>query len=228
MENGKINEQILEIWKKYPQGKRPILYPLFKKNGILFIGCNPSFSNRAFAKIRKGTKYEGIDIGKELTKREMLTEEDKEFLVWEQAEAIKKCEYFKRFKEISKETGLEFQHIDLFFFRETNQERAKERIFEKDKLSTFAKSQLKIVVRIIEEVNPKVIVVANALASGIINNSDLFSINKEKFAEDGFDRVKVRYEEIPIFFSSMFSGQRALDTHSFRRLKWQIKNWYQL
>ncbi|MEK7256563.1 MAG: hypothetical protein AAB316_17540, partial [Bacteroidota bacterium] len=32
-----------------------------------------------------------------------------------------------------------------------------------------------------------------------------------------------RWEDIPVFFTSMLAGQRALDKGSFERLKWHLK-----
>ena len=72
MENEIINSKILKVWNDYPDecGKYlPTLYPKFKSSGILFIGLNPSFSDKAFKKILKGTKYEGINIKEKLNKK---------------------------------------------------------------------------------------------------------------------------------------------------------------
>ena len=74
----------------------------------------------------------------------------------------------------------------------------------------------------IKEINLKVIVVANAFASCIMKNCDLFKIKKDRFEANGWDTLRVHNDEIPIIFSSMLTGQRALDNHSFRRLQWLI------
>jgi hypothetical protein len=72
MENEQINLKILKVWDDYPNESgiyNPILYPKFNQEGILFIGLNPSFSDKEFKKILKGTKYEGINIKEKLNKK---------------------------------------------------------------------------------------------------------------------------------------------------------------
>ncbi|HUV03057.1 MAG TPA: hypothetical protein VMW67_06425 [Desulfobacteria bacterium] len=230
MENEHINSKILEVWKTYRKESgiyHPILYPDFKKEGILFIGLNPSFSEKAFRKILNGTEYQEVNIIEKL-KRES---NDFDFLIFLEKRAIDVYNYFVKFQEISKSLDLECQYIDLFYFRETTQNEAKERIRNYDKankakkfsLNDFGISQLRIALEMIKEINPKLIVVANAFASDIINNFSLFKITDKNFRREGYDTLEIDNKQIPIFFSSMLSGQRALDTHSFRRLKWQIK-----
>lgn len=229
MENEHINSRILRVWNDYltQSGEYlPTLYPKFSKGGILFIGLNPGFSDRAFKKILEGTKYQGINIKERLNRKN----NDFDFLIWLEGRANEKdaCDYFNKFHEISEELKIHYQHIDLFYFRETNQNKAKERIGYYDKnrmfiLNDFALSQLKIVVDIIKEINPEVIIVVNAFASDIINKCELFKIDEKKFEINGWDLLEISNNKIPIIFSSMLTGQRALDNHSFRRLKWLIK-----
>lgn len=66
MKNEHINSMILKVWNDY----HPILYPEFRKGEILFIGLNPSFSNKAFKKILKGTENQGINIKEKLKTKE--------------------------------------------------------------------------------------------------------------------------------------------------------------
>lgn len=223
MKNKDINSKILKVWNDYPTESGeylPILYPEFKKGGILFIGLNPSFSDKASKKILKGTKYKDINIKEKLSKNN----KDYDFLIWQEGRANEKnaCDYFAKFHSISKDLNLHYQHIDLFYFRETNQKESKKRIVRKKKLNNFALSQLQIVIEIINKINPKAIIVGNAFASDIINECGLFKINKNKFDINGYDILETNHNTIPIIFSSMLTGQRALDNHSFRRLKWII------
>ena len=56
-----------------------------------------------------------------------------------------------------------------------------------------------------------------------LNCYDILKITQEKFEKEGYDILEINNKKIPILFSSMLTGQRALDTHSLRRLKWHIK-----
>ncbi len=68
---------------------------------------------------------------------------------------------------------------------------------------------------------PKIIVVANALTSDIMNNTKFFKINKENFNSNGYHVITINNREIPIFFTSMLTQQRALDKYSRERLIWE-------
>ena len=129
MENEHINSKIIKVWDDYPTESGeylPILYPEFSQGGILFVGLNPSFSDKSFKKILKGTKYEGINIKEKLNKKN----NDYDFLIWQEGRANEKdaCDYFAKFHDISNHLKLPYQHIDLFYFRETNQKEAKKKL----------------------------------------------------------------------------------------------------
>jgi len=64
---------------------------------------------------------------------------------------------------------------------------------------------------------PEVIVVANAKASKIFKQE--YKMDDKMNKSTGF----YFKGEIPIFFSGMLSGRRALDIHSRERLIWHIK-----
>ena len=243
MENEAINSKILELWKTYSSecgDQNPVLYSEFKKNGILFIGLNPSSSDKYLKKISKETDINRSpeDIKGKLRDK---NKPDIDFLISLEDKANKVSPYFKKIKEISNELKKRYHHIDLFYFRDKTQEEAKKKIgvsVEKGKkihkLTPFAINQLNIAIDIIEEINPEVIVVINALSSDIIkeipnshidNLSDRFEISDEPFFDDnGYDLLELKFnkKKSPILFSSMLSGQRALDKHSYRMLKWHI------
>lgn len=241
MENEEVNKKILGVWRTYSEkdtgDQNPVLYPEFKKNGILFIGLNPSSSDKYLKKISKET-----DINRTLEeiKGKLMDKNnpDIDFLISLEDKANKVSPYFKKMKEISNELKTPYQHIDLFYFRDKNQNEAKKKIglsYEKRrvvyKLTPFAIKQLEIAIDMLEEINPNIIVVENALSSDLLNNvpklkinglSDRFKINDKTFDEMGYDTIEIKDKKIPILFSSILSGQRVLDNHSFRRLKWHI------
>jgi hypothetical protein len=122
-------------------------------------------------------------------------------------------------------------HLDLFYYRETSQNKFKKRIEFKEKkdqsieLNKFAEEQLELFLYILEIIDPKVIVVANAFISKIIINKFKDKLNNVQLdSKEGFHRIFVNNKKIPIFFSSMLTQQRALDLHSYERLVWHIKS----
>lgn len=166
-----------------------------EQNSILFIGINPSYN-----RIPGDLFYDNLH-----------------------GETHK---YFKKFIEISLEVGLNWSHLDLLFVRETDQKVVKK--CGNDSLGNqFYDSQLKISKKIIEITKPKIIVVNNTYARELLN-SDKFTTPKYSFKFDekiGTERIvnNETLNGVPIFFTSMLTGQRALDLGSYKRLIWHIK-----
>jgi len=134
--------------------------------------------------------------------------------------------YFKKFIEISFEVGLNWSHLDLLFLRETNQKIVKS-IGDSNLGYYFFDEQLKVSKKIIELAKPKILVVNNTYARDLLH-SESFTTPKFEFE---FDEIIGTYRivnneilnETPIFFTSMLTGQRALDLGSYKRLIWHIK-----
>jgi hypothetical protein len=207
-----IEEDLLKIKNEYG-GLNPEIFSrgfiapeCVQQDTILFLGMNASFS--------EGGKWDGIG--------------------WCRPSEYKDnpYPYFNKFREIAEYCKRDSTHLDILFFRETNQNMVKE--FWKDsKGLEFLYKQMCLSKKTIELSKPCVIVVANALVRDFLG----FNKNKEKtqgvwmdydFEFDdniGTYRIKTQGNlyDIPIFFTSMLSGQRALDNGSFERLKWHIK-----
>ena len=72
------------------------------------------------------------------------------------------------------------------------------------------------------DISPRVIVVFNALASKIIQEKQ--NIGKNNWNDEkGYDEIVIKGNKVPIFFSGMLTGQRALDDGSYKRLEWHIR-----
>lgn len=226
MINEKINRKILAVWKKHFSKDKevyaPIFYDNFKQGGILFIGMNPSFTPRGVRAIVRGTEFEEI--------------ESETFYRWNNIASdpahVDTCvrigrlvheeyAFFKRMHETAKRCKTHFQHIDLFVYRQTKQKDFLGLIRDKKKvLNEFGRDQLDIFLEALKEIHPFVIVVSNAGSSGIIREhfKDRISFDEEQ----GFHWLDLGDRKVPIFFSSMLSGQRALDTGSYERLRWHV------
>ena len=94
------------------------------------------------------------------------------------------------------------------------------RVFEKgETLNEFGSKQIDLSKRLIEMSKPRLIVVANALASRIIKEQFSAEFDDEK----GCHYVELNGVDVPVFLCSMLTGQRAMDNFSYARLKWHIK-----
>lgn len=226
MINKEINRRILAVWNKY-FGTRtdvyaPVFYDDFRQGGILFVGMNPSFNVPVFKGAVRGTKHEKLD--------------PETFCRWSAADTPNDIDthveisrrmlvtyggYFKRMEEMAKEANLFSQHADLFVYRQTSQKDFLDLIRDKKRnLNEFARDQLNIFHDIVAMVKPTVIVVPNAFVSGILRKEWQDSLHFDE--TKGFHWLELNGNRIPIFFSSMLSGQRALDTGSYERLRWHV------
>jgi len=226
IKNEKINSKIVVLWNKYFKDNgdvyAPMFYDDFKQGGLLFVGMNPSFSDRGFRTILRGTEYENIV--------------PTSFLKWKNISSnlklIDDCinienysyknykSYFARPVELAKEVGLDWQHIDIFLYKETSQTDFKKLITNGDTFNEFANEQISLFEEVLITINPKCIIVSNAFGSELLREH----IKNDLVWDEsrGFHWFTRGNKKIPIFFSSMLSGQRALDRWSYERLKWHI------
>ena len=226
MINAEINRKIIAVWKKYFNTSNEVYGPLFydelTKGGLVFVGVNPSFTLKGFKHVLRDTEFESID--------------PESFFLWSNIGASVKhvdtCvlidrnwthkyhSYFKKMHEMADAIKLPLQHIDVFLYKQTSQNDFLSRIIHKGKLNEFGEAQLAIFDEVLKTIEPKVIVVANAFASSIVRThfKDVLKFDEEH----GFHILSLGSRKIPIFFSSMITGQRALDTGSYERLKWHV------
>lgn len=181
---------------------------------LLFIGINPSFKNGDL--MPSSPEYKSTypwDIPDEKTHS-----------------------YFIKSKRIANSEGihLPYGHHDLFPIREANQKvienmfdtDSKGSLITKNDYNSFIKESLSWSQETIRECNPKIIVVINAFASRIVFDYSLLGFIPEKrWNEDlGVDFIQINGNMVPIMFSGMLSGQRALDNQSEFRLMWHIRH----
>ena len=227
MKNERINNKIIKLWNKYFENDKevyaPLFYDTFAKNSLLFVGMNPSFSASGFKTIFKDSQYSDL--------------EPKKFFKWKNVskhlDHIDQCIamdkhaytnyslYFGRPIEMAKAVDMPWDHIDLFLYRETSQTNFMKRIHDGKRLNDFALDQLAIFKETLNSINPKCIVVSNAFGSQIVREylSDELVWDDKK----GFHWYTGSESKVPIFFTSMLSGQRSLDRWSYERLVWQVK-----
>lgn len=246
-----INQELIKLWEdkqdfliEMNQGARipcPIFYKKFTQEDIgkiLFIGMNPSFNKeyirRAITNSGIGIKFEDIyncspddEYINNIQKMDSWARQEKNNEKTQHS-------YFSKFDQLlplnKQGAKLKWNHIDLFFYRKTSQKDFKQMILEKGvKLNSFGEAQFKLSTRLIKELQPCLIVVVNAFASELIKEQINLSDSVDwgiTFDEDkGYDLLSWNEysKDVPIFFSSMLTGQRALDNHSFKRLQWHVK-----
>lgn len=172
------------------------LYPkTITKSSILFIGINPSSSVDQVPLDSYELSQTGNDHG-----------------------------YFRLLEKISNECQTPWTHLDLLYFRATKQNTVHE-ILQKENGVQYIWEQLQITKDLIKDSQPKVMIVCDSLARTFLGFDKNGEYNKWLDFEFHFDNEigTYRWDNIPVFFTSMLTGQRAMDNGSYDRLKWQIR-----
>ena len=122
-------------------------------------------------------------------------------------------------------------HLDLLYNRETNQkkvagllktERGKDFIYKQCMISKI------VLDKIIDENKPRIFVVNNTLARSLLGEYHTEKPTNKSTHWIGYDFVwnedfgTYIYKNNAFFFTSMLTGQRALDNGSYKRLIWHI------
>lgn len=131
--------------------------------------------------------------------------------------------YFKKFEDIASYCNTNWTHLDMLFIRETEQKQIG-KLLNGIGLE-FICEQLQLSKILIEKSNPKAIVVCNTLSRTFLGADKKNGKNIWLDFEFLFDEElgTYRWKNIPVFFSGMLTGQRALDKGSYERLRWHIK-----
>jgi hypothetical protein len=150
--------------------------------------------------------------------------------------------YFDSFRKIKEDLenepygipAVRWTHLDILVFRETNQKYVDTLILFENGIP-FVYEQVMIARERILHIQPKVIVVSNTKAKELMGKNRFKLENGEELGvwmdlEFKFDMDFGTYritnlpelEHTHVLFSSMLSGQRALDLGSRERLVWQI------
>lgn len=204
----KFGIQITKIWenenfKEFEIIKRGFaIQDTVLKSSIMFVGINPSY-----------------DKNKSATHREFYNVEPEG----------KGYRYFNKFKEISRHVNHNWTHFDLLYFRETNQKYIND-LLKKPHGVEFITQQLEISKKVICEAKPKILIVSNTMARHFMGFERKQTKNVWMDFDFEFDEKLgthkiVNHPELKdtlVFFTSMLTGQRALDNGSFARLRWHI------
>lgn len=221
-------QKCLEFLPNYPDDVKDIkergiaIEKEIPENAILFIGINPSFD----AKKQKTQSQEGYSP--------IYDFNDMKNNPGFYGKAISIVEDLNR-----DGVNFSFGHHDLFPVRETNQKKIEgmfqnkgDKLSPKDEFSIFIHESLKWSEEVVIQSKPAMIVVLNAFASKLFfdyqiegNHSLLNFVPADDelwCPELGTDFVRIGNKPVPILFSGMLSGQRALDRGSEFRLRWHI------
>jgi hypothetical protein len=201
--------KINELWTKHnkiPISERGYMcVDKIKLNALVFIGINPSFPERIDHK--NGSTFYDLTVHSNHYKQ-----------------------YYGKLEEIADKVNIDWSHFDLLYFRETNQHFVDE-LLKSSEGKDFVWDQLMVSKEILESIQPKILVVCNTMARKLLGfhqerEHNVWMGYQFKFDDEiGTHRIynNEKLNGVPVFFTSMLSGQRALDLGSYERLEWHIK-----
>lgn len=223
--------EILKIKEQFGNQLAEIFSEDGKFGSLTFNGTEESIVKRKFAYIEQAEKNSLVFIGLNPSRGENPLS-DHFFYKLEQSGGNGYPTFWKPFEEIGKATNLIWTHLDLLGVRETKQKLVKS-ILHTQLGVDFVYEQLLVVKQIIEAVSPKIIVVSNTLARHFLGyeitedkQHNVWMGYEFKFDDEFGTEVIITEGPLygtPVFFTSMLSGQRALDNGSEKRLIWHIK-----
>lgn len=206
-----FDKEIFEIWESIKNVKHLKKYyesgyclpETILKNSTIILGINPSYNENHFTENQIANYYQN---------NHNLQEE-------------KSIPFFERMKTLMGKNK-NWQHFDLLFLRETSQNTISEIIKTKEGID-FIYKQLMISKKIIEEINPNCLIVANTLCRYFLGfektaKNHIWMNFDFDFNENLGTHYILNQNKTPVFFTSILSGKSALDKGSFRRLQWHI------
>ena len=229
-----VNREILRLWYAPEHGLvdrkplMPLVYPELRGGGLLFVGLNPSFSEKAFRSFLVGSEWEDFDPQTFYAWRDRCDDFDVHRAQRVEAAALAAYEHYRRFARLAASLETQWVHVDVFTLRDTSQKAALSQILRGGarelvctNLNGFGRAQLGLCTRLIQRLAPELLVVANAAASRLL----VEALDGTFDEAAGHHVVRLGDRIVPAFFSSMWT-QGALDAFSAQRLEWQIRRVY--
>ena len=212
-----INTEVIDLWReefsdRLEQVHTPLVYTDLETDGLLFIGCNPA--------LPKLHHYQAPTLASILNAPPAVAA-----LVEQERQARRSYPYFRPCHDIAKRLGMAWTHVDWFFQRGTSQRNLEDAVLESPsnwgkpmELGVFARKQIALSRRMMDACRPRLVLVVNAFASKIARSE----FNLGSLDENGLLWGEVGGRRVPVFLSSMLTGQRALYRGSRERLEWHM------
>jgi hypothetical protein len=217
-------------------GRAPMIYDKLSQSDILFVGVNPSFID--MDKSHQFVKVNSIknDSTAYLSKLEM---DDYEALFYDLDSVNSNIKplgdihkvfrqnypYFKKFNHIAQQLNVTIEHIDLFPVRETSQKLVVKLLSQNQ---DFTNACLAIFLSGLKQISPKAIIIENSFIRDLLINSSNpeiqnyfpgYDFNSFKSSEVG---TPINNHGMAVYYTSMLTGQRAIDLGSYNRLIWSL------
>lgn len=205
MEHYYLNDEIKKLWNKYYLSFHDYHQEVMKrvpsflsvpetKGKILFIGLNPAYQERK----ETHENFINYSYSPNITIDEIVSFStiNNDSKIKSQSNNFYYGKYFNILHKIAKRLGGDgFEHCDLFLMRETDSKVVKEMVNENGVLNNFGLEQLSILKTHVTNLNPKVIIIPNAIAAEYYKQIILQNSNVDK--EKGVYYTEINNKKIP-------------------------------
>lgn len=234
------NHQTIDLFLKSPSdyffGRAPMIYDELSQSDILFVGVNPSFIdiNKSFNFVKVNSvknestaylsnlekdNFESLfyDLNSVNTNTKLLGDIHKVFR--------QNYSYFKKFNHIADQLKVRVEHLDLFPIRETSQKLVAKLVSQNQ---DFTNACFDIFLSAVRQIAPKAIIIENSFLRDLLINSShpeirnyfpSYDFNSFKSSEVG---TPINKYSMAVYYTSMLTGQRAIDLGSYNRLIWSL------
>lgn len=203
--SGEWPAELLPLW--------PLQYqPVIETPTLVIVGMNPAYAERDVRKCGE----------RPITDTEVLLDPNGRAKLCTDTE-FAKAPYFGPFGDFTKGTQLPGSvHLDMFAVRHTDQNDVKCALGLDAEWTQFALRQYEIFLGLLKEIDPPLIVVPNAYVSQKLHGNRELGAG-DMSPDDGCHYIGLNGRKVPIFFSGMLTGQRAMDRYSRERLTHQVR-----
>jgi|GEM_PF-7080853 len=222
-----INKAVIDLWESQnfennAEVYMPSQYPEMDNGELLFVGLNPALPRKnkvRFLEQRFPAIYESYP--------DYFLWRNRQNFKMEIAAEIESCargeySYYDEFNEIKEFLEANASYVDLFFWRQTDQDGFIDQIYtgtRNTKLKDFEAGQLKLSVELISSLQPKLILVANAEASRILARELNVDLEKDFDDDFGCHKASLNGHKCYVYFSSVFT---YMGRPARQRLKWHL------
>lgn len=210
IESGKWPDNLDKFWPhQHPEN--------IEAHSLIFIGINPAYTKADEQKM--GEREISENDTADLLDKNARSKYCKDMNPAETSYGSCFDEFYNGTRYVEKK-----EHLDLFCMKSTNQYNVKDAIRLNNTYTEFARKQIDIFMKLLNRIEPAIIIVPNACASGIfIEQFKAFNLSSELPEEDGSQTIILNGREVPVF-SGMLTGQHAMDRYSRQRLIDQVRN----
>jgi len=229
----RVNSDLRRLWHthatQHPPLWMPLQYGAIAPGGLIFVGCNPSFSHQGWSQVlaahRRASPAQGPHA--RLDPAEVFAWSTRHQFNLENALALEAMAhahlgYFRWHREVARVCERPWTNIDLFAWRETTQSAllplVLRRPFKELQLTEFGEAQITVFNQLMALAQPTAVIVCNAFASSLYWTHR--RVEFDPSVGHYWDETEGR--RVPLFLSGMLTGGRALDVFSRQRLLWQV------